>query len=113
MEVGAETKFGEWVENDITYDIYRKVIEFGELPNAGSKSVPHDVADIIRFTRVYGIATDAAGQNLPLPMVSANGANNIYLAVGYARITIQTASDRSNFTRCYITLEYLRSRSGD
>lgn len=113
VEVGTETKIGEWVENDITYDIYRKVIDFGELPNAGSKSVAHGVADIVRFTRVCGIATDAAGQNLPLPMVSANGANNIYLAVGNARVTIQTASDRSNFTWCYITLEYLRSRAGD
>lgn len=113
VEVGTETKIGEWVENDITYDIYRKVIEFGELPNAGSKSVAHGVADKVRFTRVCGIATDAVGQNLPLPMVSANGANNIYLAVGNARVTIQTASDRSNFTWCYITLEYLRSRAGD
>lgn len=105
--VGAETKIGEWIENDIVYDVFRKVIDFGELPNASQKGVPHYIGDVTRFISARAFATSATN-NLEIPMVSADGTNNIYLSVGNARITIGTSSDRSNFTICYVELKFIR-----
>ncbi|CAB4127761.1 hypothetical protein UFOVP97_27 [uncultured Caudovirales phage] len=92
--------------------VYRLVVNFGALPNAGLKSVPHGLVPtaLWSFTRIYGAATDPIGLNyIPLPYASPVLANNIELNVDAVNVNIITGSDRTNFTTTYVILEYIKS----
>lgn len=89
---------------------FRKVINFGTLPNAGTTNVAHGInvdANTI-FTRIYGVATYQGGPSfLPLPYASPTDADNIELSVDGTNVIIITGSDRTDYTVCYIILEWL------
>ena len=92
--------------------VFRKVINFGALPNAGAKSVAHGITCIAStsFTRIYGCATDpVALAYIPLPYASPVLANNISIDVDATNVTITTGSNRTAFTTCYVILEYLQT----
>ncbi len=89
--------------------VFRKVINFGALPNTALKSVEHELTinDAFSFTRIYGTASDPiAGTYIPLPYA---GANAIELNVNRTNINITTTSNRTAFTITYIVLEYIKS----
>lgn len=94
---------------------FRKTINFGALPNTGSKSVAHGIPIIANgypysFYFIRGAATDPIGHNyIPINYASASGTDNIELKVDATNVTITTASDRSAFTNCLIVLAYLQS----
>ena len=90
--------------------VFRIVINFGALPNAGTKSVPHNIIvnSQYTFTRIYGTASDTTGFNyIPLPYASASGTDNIELFVDGTNVTVITTTNRSNFNVTYIVLEYI------
>lgn len=92
--------------------VRRKVINFGQLPNAGTKSVAHGIVcnSSTTFTRIYGTASDTTGFNyIPLPYASPTLINNIELKVDATNVTIITGSNRSNFDTTFIILEYLQN----
>lgn len=91
--------------------VWRKVINFGALPNTGTKAVAHGITCTVMtsFTRIYGCATDTAGNYIPLPYASPTAANEIELKVDGTNVTIITGSNRTNFTITYIILEYVQS----
>lgn len=101
--------------------VLRKVINFGQLPNTGTKSVAHGIIckafsvgpPIIpgtSFTRIYGAASDQTGLTyIPLPYASPTLANNIELNVDSTNVNITTGSNRSNYLISYIILEYLQT----
>ena len=92
--------------------IYRKVINFGALPNATTKTVVHNITITpnTTFTRIYGAASDTTGNSyIPLPYASPTLVNNIELSVNATNVTVTTGSNRSNFNVCYIILEYIQS----
>lgn len=109
--VGEEVLIGEWVEGGVTYDLFRKVVDCGEMPNAGSKTVPHGIADFHRITHIFGSINKADNSNtLPLPF-AATGANyNIYIAIGKKNITLQPGSDRTGYLAT-VVIEFARVRS--
>lgn len=92
--------------------VFRKVINFGALPNAATKSVAHGLTinAATRFTRIYATASDTTGFNyVPIPYASASAvANNIELNVDVTNVNITTGSNRTNFNVCYVILEYLK-----
>lgn len=92
--------------------VFRKVIDFGALPNAGAKVVAHGIAPdaTFTFTRIYATASDpAAFTYIPIPYASTVAvANNIQLDVGPVNVTITTGINRTNYTRCFIVLEYIK-----
>ena len=98
----------------VTYrPVTRVVINFGILPNAGTKSVLHGitVTNATSFTRIYGTATDPVGHNyIPLPYASPTLVNNIELKVDATNVTVITGIDRTAFTITYIVLEFLTSK---
>jgi hypothetical protein len=92
--------------------VWRKVINFGALPNTGTTSVAHGLTltASTTFTRIYGTASNIAGNlYLPLPFAGTALANNIELYVSATNVTIVTGSDRSAYTVTYVVLEYLKS----
>lgn len=88
------------------------VINFGALPNTGSKSVAHGITctTATTFTKIYATASDTTGLNyIPIPYASPTLANNIELKVDSTNVTIITGSNRTNFNVCYVVLEYLQT----
>lgn len=91
--------------------VFRKVIDFGALPNATSKSVPHNIqmTSNYSFTRLYGAASDTLSlAYIQLPYASPVLANNIEVSANATQVTVTTGSNRTNFNTCYIVLEYIK-----
>lgn len=92
-------------------NVYRKVVDFGALPNSGTKNVAHGINFTSDFSLVttYGGATDPTTSFLPIPYTDVNAlANNISLQIGPTNVTIQTGVNRSNYTRTFIIVEYIK-----
>ena len=94
--------------------IYRKVINYGALPNASEQKVPHNISDIDYFTNASAIAffkeSNGYTLNLFLPLSStASLSACIYFMADIQDVTIGTGKDRRNFTNCYVTLEYVKT----
>lgn len=90
--------------------VLRLVINFGALPNTGSKSVLHGlpVNGSYTFTRIYACASDTSGLNyIPIPYASPTLASSIEISVDSTQVTITTGSNRSNFNVCYVVLEWM------
>lgn len=97
--------------NPVFRQVFRKVINFGALPNTATKSVAHGITitNTFTFTRIYGAASDTTGMNyIPLPYASPVLANNIELNVDAINVNVTTGSNRTNFNECYIILEYIK-----
>lgn len=97
--------------NAIYRQAYRLVVDVGAL-GAGITTVAH-LIDIPNpntwtFTRIYGTATDNAGNNFyPIPFAGAAGA---YISL-FANLTDVVIDNNSGvtFTKCLIILEFLKS----
>lgn len=90
--------------------VFRKVINFGALPNTAPKSVAHGltVNSTTTFTRIYATASDTIGFTyIPIPYASPTLANNIELSVDANNVNITTGADRTNYNVCYVVLEYI------
>ena len=92
--------------------ILRKVIDFGPLPAAAIKAVPHGITVDANFTlvQIYGAATDPITfQSIPIPFSTPNALNqNILLSMDAFNVNVVVGINFSNFTRCFITIEYLQ-----
>lgn len=92
--------------------VLRKVIDFGELPNATTKQVEHGININENFTLVqfYGSATDPSTLvGLPIPYANPTALNqSISLDYDSTYVIIGTGIDRTNYTRCYVVIEYLQ-----
>ncbi len=91
--------------------VLRKVINFGTLPNAGLKSVPHGITVDANFTLVFlnGAATNPTSLTaIPLTLGSPTLNQNIQLTMDAVNVNVITAVNLSNFTRTFITIEYLQ-----
>jgi hypothetical protein len=97
--------------NNQMRQIFRLLVNFGALPNTAAKSVAHGLTPNSSwvFTRIYACATDPSGFNyIPIPYASPTLANSIELSVNSTNVTITTGSDRTNFTICYVIVEYAK-----
>lgn len=91
--------------------VLRKVIDFGTLPNAGTKSVPHEITFDANFTLVQMFASATDPTNflaLPIPYDSAGGGDGIALFMNATNVVITTETNRSTYTRCFVVIEYMQ-----
>lgn len=102
-----ETKTsGIWVDGS---PIYRKVINFGALPNATTKTVDHNITGLSTVINVYGVANYANGVALPLSFAApANNVNAVGLNLTSTGVQITAGTDRSTAS-AYIVIEYTKS----
>lgn len=88
-------------------NVYRMTVKFGALPNATTKSVPHNIPGWNAFyelKQMYGGATDTA--NL-LGIAVPN--DTILLRMDRTDVIITTTANYSNYTLCDIVIEYTKS----
>jgi hypothetical protein len=92
--------------------VFRKVINFGALPNTGTKSVPHliPLTAAVTFTHIYATASDTTGFHyIPIPYASPVLVDNIELNADLTNVNITTGSNRTNFNITYVVLEYIKT----
>lgn len=95
---------GKWIDGK---PIYRKVINFGALPDSTTKNVAHGVNNIGDITHIYGVAYSSDKMTIPLPY--ARGIPIIlYATQDNVAIEISTG-DYIDFTRSEITIEYTKT----
>ena len=98
----SETKTGKtWIDGK---PIYRKVYDFGSLPDSATKSVTIG-DDTIRFISLQGIAVSGRVA-IPIPGDNATGTITVYTTT--SNITIKTSTDLSGFTG-YVIAEYTKT----
>ena len=99
---------GTWINGK---PIYRKVVDFGYLPNATEKNVAHNISNIDKFTHIYGVALNSSNENsypLPFGYPANNGRNSIGLVVNLTNVRINTEVNLSPLY-AYVTLEYTKT----
>ena len=92
--------------------VFRKVINFGALPDKTTKSIPHGltITPAYTFTRIYGTSSDTTNfQYVPIPYATGTASNSLELWVDATYVNIDTNHDYSMYTITYIVLEYLKS----
>lgn len=94
--------------------VYRKVVDCGALPNTGVKSVAHGITIDQNFSLIhmYGGATDPTATSItnaiPIPFASQVGAQAVAVEMDNTNVIITTGSDRTAYTRTFITIEYIK-----
>ena len=108
-----ETKIGTWINGK---PLYRKVVNFGALPNAAQKKVVHGIANLEYVVYAYACSgrtnsgTPVTHTWFPINHARPDSyANSIGLWVEDTDITIQTAIDRSTSTETYVIIEYTKT----
>jgi len=87
---------------------FRKVINFGALPNTATKNVAHniDITTGFTFTRIYGCASDTTNRNYtPIP----NANSDIRITVNATNVVITTSANYATYDTTYVVLEYLKN----
>lgn len=101
----TETIVGKWIDNK---PIYRKVINFGALPNATTKSVALGIANIDQVVNLNCIATSGTIiRTLPTGSPSGDEYNIDFYITG-SNIEINTGIDRSAYS-AYVIIEYTKN----
>ena len=104
QELATFQKYFDSVDPQSTKNVYRKVIEFGTLPNNSTKRVQHNVTltSTARLTNLYGASTDPSSISFrPL-------APGIELTADSTDIIVTTTSDLSNYRETTVVFEYTK-----
>lgn len=86
--------------------VYRRIVNFGPLPNATSSSVAHGVSDFARLFSIGGWAKQPGGY-IPLPHPSTVTNGNISLSATDTKIFIATLIDYSSWDG-FVVFEYTK-----
>lgn len=89
--------------------VFRKVINFGALPDTATKSVAHGITTTVNtsFTRMYGVATKPHALPATFSGVSIPN-SSITLEVDGTNVKITTAANLTAYTITYVILEYIK-----
>jgi hypothetical protein len=85
-------------------NVFRKVINFGTLPNNGTTSVAHGLTidSNWSFTRMYGCSTNPNTAFVPIPN------QDIKLSADTTNVTITTTAAYAGYTVTYVVLEFIK-----
>ena len=101
----TEQKTGQyWIDGK---EIYRKVIDFGALPNATYKNVQHGISNLDTVVRQFGF-TNINGTILPIPAANPDPQYSMTLQTTSSIVTVMTGTNRTSYN-AIIILEYTKS----
>jgi hypothetical protein len=101
----SEQVIGTWLGKPL----YRKVINFGSLPNTTTKNVDHGISNVEQWVTVRGLAMNSDKTALSIP--ATNSDNNTYalnISVTKTQVRVQASIDRTSFS-AYTILEYTKT----
>jgi hypothetical protein len=90
---------------------FRKVIDFGALPDTSEKPVAHgiDFNAASTMTHLYATTTNPTTSNYrPIPFVSDDATELIMLRADGTNVYIKTFKNQTAFTRTFVILEYIK-----
>ena len=87
------------------YPVYRKVINFGALPNSTTKSVAHNISGTFTVIKLESICYSSTKSNPIYP--SFGGYVDLFVSGG--NITIITNVSLVVYTSSYVTIEYVKA----
>ena len=109
---GEEQIIGYWIDNK---PIYRKVINFGSLPNAGTKNIAHNISNLdnVINARINARNDNGTGSTrLSIPYVYPKASYDTYYigfeGISDTHVTIVTGNNRTNYS-AYVILEYTKT----
>lgn len=94
---------GVWTDGK---PIYRKVVDFGALPNNSTKSVAHNISNIDNVMSISIIAKSSS--EFLILSTGKNGVTDFNAWVTLTHVNIHTDSDRTNYN-AYATVEYTKT----
>lgn len=103
----TEKVVGTWIDGK---PIYRKVVYYGNLPNATAKSVAHNISNLKQVITIDGVCFDGNDGYYTLPLVyrGSDSSYNVQTSVNSTDIRMASSQDRSNFT-AYVIIEYTKT----
>ena len=95
----------KWIDGKPTY---RKVVNFGTLPNTNSKRVNHNISNMDTVLK-YNIITDDGTYYVGVPRtgINANDKTDVFFTRTYVEIT--TWSDLTQYVKTYVIIEYTKT----
>ena len=103
----TEKVVGVWIDGK---PLYRKVINFGSLPNNSQKFVNHNISNLGYVSKLEGTAQRTSdGVRFTIPYAGLTATNSISLNGNATSLYIATGSDRTSIDVCYITIEYTKT----
>ena len=96
----------KWIDGK---PIYRKVIDFGALPNTGDKKVAHNISNLGDIIKYDCITTDGTIYKPVVDVGNRLMTNNITIGITQTEVGIQTGADKTAFTQTYVILEYTKT----
>jgi hypothetical protein len=100
----SEIEIGVWIDGS---KLYRKVIDFGALPDSTSKSVAHNITNLDTIVSLIVFANSIQGGGIPIP--HATTTTPAYVYVSTTSVTIATTNDRTPYTNTYVTIVYTKT----
>ena len=99
---------GTWIDGK---PIYRKVVNFGALPNATSKNITFDNIYADTFVKVTVVAkSSSSGDAISIPYAAiGTTSDSINYVVSNNMIRINTGTNYSSFDECHFILEYTKT----
>ncbi|MCR5606977.1 MAG: hypothetical protein K6F69_09205, partial [Treponema sp.] len=87
-----EKIIGTWLDGSY---IYQKTIDFGSLPNNGSKSVAHGISNLKRVINFSAIMQNTSSlDGRPIPIYAEGGNNIVSVEYNNTNINIYSSVDR-------------------
>ena len=104
----TEQVVGIWIDNR---PIYRKIVNFGNLPDNTTKVLNHNISNVDYFTKVEATGYGGTNNSYPIPFVPnsnmfSGGSSTI--RANRTQIQISTSYDFSSHT-AYVILEYVKT----
>ena len=110
LEVGAEKWYGTFRENNVTYQVYVKLIKIDALPSAaGITTYDHGVKNIKQILGIYGFGTNGFVLNAPRQTASDNIAiYQVSKSSSNTTLSIEVGKNRSNMG-AYVYMIYAKN----
>lgn len=99
-----EIKIGTWLGKPL----YRKVIDFGALPNATTKNVSLNINDLDEVINFYARTKSGTTTRIIPTSSPVDVSYNMDIYINGTNITINTGTDRSSYT-AYVVVEYTKT----
>lgn len=101
----GEIVVGRWIDGK---PLYRKVINFGNLPNNTTGTVAHNISNYDDVIKLYGVAKYDTFR-FPIPQATNQSSQGtIGMWLGASTISIRTTTNMSNYT-AYVVVEYTKT----
>ncbi len=104
-----ERVVGKWVDGK---PLYEKTIDFGNLPNATIRSVPHEIENVDTIWLHDGFVYDPLSKDIDVipisyPSISSN-ATSLYFKVNHSSIKCNSAIDRTGLS-AIVSVRYTKT----